>query len=121
MSQAAPYPAPDCLVELDVHADVRGPHVLRCKLLDLLDSLRGTFFEGNLVQPLVKVDRVFPCDSILHTAFLVHHLRNQILTWDRARRRRQSSTRSGLAAVADPYATAHKRSPHVCVPCRDCS
>jgi hypothetical protein len=77
--QAAPYPAPDCLVELDIHTYVRRPHVLCGKLLDLLDSFRGTFFEGDLVQPLVKVDSVLPCDSILHTAFLVHHLRKQVL------------------------------------------
>jgi len=79
MSQAAPYPAPDCLIELDIHTYVRRPHVLCGKLLDLLDSFRGTFFEGDLVQPLVKVDSVLPCDSILHTAFLVHHLRKEVL------------------------------------------
>lgn len=79
-AKSAPYPAPDCLVELDVHADVRRPHVLRCKLLDLLDSLRGPVLEGNLMQPLVEVDSVLPCDSILHTTFLVHHLRTDTVT-----------------------------------------
>ena len=77
---SAPYPAPDCLVELDVHADIGCPHVLRCKLLDLLDSLRGPVLESNLMQPLVQIASVLSCNSILYTTFLVHHLRTDTVT-----------------------------------------
>lgn len=49
--------------------------MLCCKFLDFLDSPGCTILECDLVQPLVKVDGVLPCDSILHTALLVHHLR----------------------------------------------
>ena len=50
------------------------------KLFDLLNSLGGTLLESNLMQPFVKVDGVLPCDSILHTAFFVHHLQHSRIT-----------------------------------------
>ena len=98
MHRCASYPAPDCLVQLDVHSYVRGPHVLSSKLFDLFDSLRSPIFEGNFVQPFVKVNGILPCDSILHTAFLVHHLRTNF--WIEGMQ--ISNVDKSLAAIAAP-------------------
>jgi len=64
--------APNVLVQRGIDADILGAQSGLGKLLDLTNSAGGFSLEGNLVQSLVEIDRVFAShDRVLVGLFLL--------------------------------------------------